>query len=65
MTKSVSETHPTLTKEEKMMSEDQLRGFVTLFQPVVSDIPPENLPEFMLSGLWRSAIDERLYAREP
>ena len=24
-----------------MMSEDQLRGFVTLFQPVVSDIPNE------------------------
>ncbi len=24
-----------------MMSEDQLRGFVTLFQPVISDIPNE------------------------
>lgn len=24
-----------------MMSEDQLRGFVTLFQPIVSDIPNE------------------------
>ena len=24
-----------------MMSEDQLRGFVTLFQPVVSDVPNE------------------------
>ncbi len=24
-----------------LMSEDQLRGFVTLFQPIVSDIPNE------------------------
>ena len=30
-----------------MMSEDQLRGFVTLFQPVISDIPNEETIEAM------------------